>query len=171
MSNKLQPDRLRTLMIPLLVMAIALLPLAACRGSDADSTGDSADAPAAQEQQEGGGVPTMPAAQFAAVEAEVDLTKVAETAEEATTEPDDEADLTLGASAYERLCVECHGTAGEGVADKGEAITGVDIDIPALVDLLRTGGGYGNEHIFGPAKISDDGIASLFAFMQTLSAE
>ena len=39
----------------------------------------------------------------------------------------------------------------------------------AFVDLLRAGGGYGNEHIFGPTKISDDGIVSLLAYVQTLS--
>ena len=63
----------------------------------------------------------------------------------------------------------CHGDDGTGVAGKAETIVGVELEPVAFVELLRAGGGYGNEHIFGPTKISDDGIVSLLAYVQTLS--
>lgn len=174
MTMQLHSDRLHIVTVALTIFLTAATLLTACGGgsNNADSTEDAASTAAEEEQDESaGGAPTMPAARFAAVEGDVDLTKVAESADDATPAPDGEADIALGESAYGRLCAECHGEAGEGVADKGEAITDVTLESAAFDDLLRTGGGYGNEHIFGPNTISDDGIASLLAFVQTLTGE
>jgi mono/diheme cytochrome c family protein len=96
----------------------------------------------------------------------IDATKVA--GSESTPEPG-EPDVEFGATTYARLCAECHGDEGEGVADKGQAVAAMDSEA-ALEDLLRTGGGYGPEHLFGPDKISPDGIMALHAFMETLPA-
>ena len=139
--------------------------VAACGGS---SGAEDSAAPAAESATSGrarSAAPTMPAAQFAAPTSVVDATKVAETA---ATPDANEPDLELGASAYARLCAECHGDAGEGVVDKGSAVTGLALSEAEVTDLLRTGGGFGNEHIFGPSKISEDGIAGLTAFLATL---
>ncbi len=111
----------------------------------------------------------MPAPRFAAPTTMIDATKVAQSKSDATPEPEPEPDLAFGEAAYIRLCVDCHGDDGTGVADKAETIVGVELDQAAFVDLMRAGGGYGNEHIFGPSKISDDGIVSLLAYVQTLS--
>ena len=157
----------RSRFAPLCALFLVVLLLAACGGGSRTDDG-AAGAAAGESAQSGrvrGAAPTMPAAQFAAPTSVVDATKVAETA--ATPEAN-EPDLDLGASAYARLCAECHGAAGEGVADKGSAVTGLALSEAEVTDLLRTGGGYGNEHIFGPSKISEDGIAGLTAFMATL---
>lgn len=171
MTMQVRSDRHRTLTRMLTLTLLVALLIAACGGGGNDS-GEDVSAPAEEAQSSSrGAAPTMPVARFAAVEGEVDLTKVAESADDATPEPETGADLALGESAYGKLCAECHGDAGEGVADKGEAIVGLVDDEAALIDLLRTGGGYGNEHIFAPIKISDDGIASLYAYVLTLSGE
>ena len=163
--------------LPLLSLLMVVMLVAACGGGGGESddgTSDSAS-DAAETRDEGhdsdGGIPTMPAAQFAAPTTMIDPTKVAETENEATPEPEAEPDLTFGEEAYDELCAECHGAAGEGVADKGDAIVGLATDYSAFDDLLRSGGGYGNDHIFGPSAISDDGIESLFAYVQTMEGE
>jgi len=107
----------------------------------------------------------MPVAQFAAPTTMIDPTKVADAnvAPEETPEPD----ALLGEQAYTRLCTECHGDKGEGVIDQGDAIAGTVNDPAKLTDLLRTGGDLGSEHLFGPTKISDDGIDALYTYIQT----
>jgi mono/diheme cytochrome c family protein len=79
------------------------------------------------------------------------------------------ADLTRGANAYARNnCAECHGENGEGVAGKGAAIAGITLTEDEFADLLRTGGGLGNTHIFGPSAISPGGMSALYAYVQSL---
>jgi mono/diheme cytochrome c family protein len=150
----------------ILSLMIVALVLGACGGgAGSDDAATDAEAPVVRARS---AAPTMPAAQFAAPTSIVDVTKVAETA---ATPDANEPDLDLGASAYARLCAECHGEAGEGVADKGSAVVGLGLSEADVTDLLRTGGGFGNEHIFGPSKISEDGIAGLTAFMATLGQD
>jgi mono/diheme cytochrome c family protein len=79
------------------------------------------------------------------------------------------SDLTRGANAYARNnCAECHGENGEGVAGKGAAIAGITLTEDEFADLLRTGGGLGNTHIFGPSAISPGGMGALYAYVQSL---
>ena len=159
MKRASKSNPFQSILIIVLLLAVAVL-LAACGGgSDSDDASDAA-APieAVPESANRSAAPTMPVAQFAAVAADVDLTKVAESTGNGTPEPDGEPDLVLGQGAYDKLCAECHGDAGQGVADKGESIVGTSLDEVAFLDLVRTGGGYGNEHIFASIKISDDGI-------------
>ena len=170
MTTQTHTRSFRIVILTLVLLLAAAMLLTACGGGNEDETGDAAASAGEAQPDNGRAAPTMPVAQFDAVAAEVDLTKVAESEKDATPEPD-EPDLALGESAYGRLCAECHGDAGEGVADKGETIVGMELDDVAFLDLVRTGGGYGNDHIFAPIKISDDGIMSLYAFVQTLSAE
>ncbi|MEZ4640449.1 MAG: c-type cytochrome, partial [Caldilineaceae bacterium] len=72
---------------------------------------------------------------------------------------------------YDRRCAECHGPEGEGVADKGNALTGMTLDATAFGDVVRTAksGELGTEHIFGPSAVSPSGLDVLFAFVQSLS--
>ncbi|NJN82656.1 MAG: cytochrome c [Caldilineaceae bacterium] len=158
--------------ISLLLLA-AMLMLAACGGGAGDSASTGESATPAQEPSSNSArvAPTALVARFGAPTSVIDLTKVAERAEDGTPEPDGNPDLALGENGYGRLCAECHGAAGEGVAGEGETIIGMTLEYGAFDDLLRTGGGNGNEHIFGPTKISDDGIRALLAFVQSLSTQ
>ena len=155
----------RTVVLAFLALFVLAFAASACGSSD-DSSGDSASSDSAQSENSGGRrvIPTMPPARFAAPTTMIDATKVA--GSESTPEPG-EPDIEFGTQTFSRLCAECHGDAGQGVADKGEAVGAMDSE-EELDDLLRTGGGYGPEHLFGPDKISPDGIMSLHAFMQTL---
>jgi len=70
-------------------------------------------------------------------------------------------------------CGKCHGEQGEGVPDKGSAVAGTSLTYPEFEDALRTGnkGELGNEHIFGPQRISPGGVEALHAWLQSLPAE
>jgi mono/diheme cytochrome c family protein len=161
-----------------LCLLFLLLFLVACGGGASTSTGagdngdSSSDAGAPV-------VPTMPSARFTAVGQQSVMTQ---TTSMTTTAPvtsatvvtDDApaisaADLTRGASAYARNnCAECHGENGEGVAGKGKAIAGTTLTENEFTNLLRTGGGLGNTHIFGPSAVSPGGMTVLYAYVQSL---
>lgn len=113
-------------------------------------------------------VPTMPPLRMAQPTTMINPTRVAEL--RATPSPEQAIDVEFGGQVYARLCAECHGAAGEGVADKGEAVAGMEMDEAALTSLLRTGGEYGREHIFGLDKVSPEGVTALHAWMQALPA-
>ena len=148
----------------ILFVTVALLVVSACGGGGTDGPeGASVETP----QGNGGRVvPTMPSAQFAQPTTMIDATKVAETA--ATPEPEQAVDLEFGGQIYGRQCADCHGETLEGAAGKAEPIAVYELDKGALTDLLRTGGGYGPEHLFGLDKVSPEGITALQAYMQTL---
>jgi mono/diheme cytochrome c family protein len=173
----MRPQDLR---IPLtrLIVALALLVLAACGGggSSSQTRGETTEA-----------VPTMPPARFTAVAEQSVLTRtatltatatltepLAETRTETTTEegaavPVAAADLERGARSYERnKCADCHGAQGEGIAGKGQAIAGTALSEEAFTNLLRTGGGLGNMHIFGPSAVSPAGMGALYTYVQSL---
>jgi mono/diheme cytochrome c family protein len=79
------------------------------------------------------------------------------------------ADLERGARSYERnQCASCHGEQGEGVAGRGGAIAGTSLSEREFENVLRTGGGLGNTHIFGPSAISPAGMGVLYAYVQSL---
>jgi mono/diheme cytochrome c family protein len=148
------------------VMLVVMVLVAACGGGGSASTGSAGGSEeSATSAPSGRVVPTMPAAQFAAPTTMIDATKVAEAS--STKEPA-EADAAFGGDVYTRLCADCHGEALEGVSGKAEPIETYSLDEAGLDDLLRTGGGYGNDHIFGPDKVSPEGIRSLQAYLETL---
>ena len=158
-----------SLTIALALVAVVLLVASACGGGGAASpgTGDSGSGVGSGQARGGRVVPTMPVAQFAQPTTMIDPTKVAGQAVTPKAEQA-EIDLEFGEQVYARLCVECHGEALGGVAGKAEPIVAHELDESGLTDLLRTGGGYGNEHLFGLDKVSPEGITALQAYMQTL---
>lgn len=151
------------------VLMLAALLVAACGGSGAAPGGTEGQATTAPDTptREGRVAPTMPALNLAQPTTMIDATKLAE---KQATPSAEVINVEFGAQVYERHCAECHGAAGEGVADKGEAVAGVEMDEAALATLLRTGGEYGPDHLFGIDKVSPDGIKALHAWMQTLPA-
>jgi mono/diheme cytochrome c family protein len=79
------------------------------------------------------------------------------------------ADLERGARSYDKnKCADCHGAQGEGVAGKGKAIAGTSLSAGEFDRILRTGGGLGNSHIFGPSAVSPTGMGALYAYVQSL---
>jgi mono/diheme cytochrome c family protein len=153
-------------------MLLVLL-LAACGGSTpAQSPGS---VPASLRP-----VATMPPARFTAVAQQVFTDTVRSTpseaiasAGEATATPASASapDLTRGATVYTNRCASCHGDQGEGVADKGGALTEFELSYSEFDTLLRTGanGRLGNEHLFGPSAVSPSGMQALYAYVQSLS--
>ena len=127
-------------------------------------------------------VPTMPPARFTAVAQQsitrtatitttATLTTAAMTATQssASEAPAVTVDLERGARAYERnKCGDCHGAQGEGVAGQGKAIAGTSLSEAEFTSILRTGGGLGNTHIFGPQAVSPAGMSILYAYVQSL---
>jgi mono/diheme cytochrome c family protein len=161
----------------LLALLLVALATAACGGSA--SSGDDGNGRARAPEA----VPTMPPARFTAV-AEQSVTRtlgvtttatvtapaeVTSTATVADAPAVDPALLERGARAYERNnCASCHGAAGEGVEGQGAAIAGTTLNEAEFTDLLRTGGGLGNSHIFGPSAISPGGMTALYLYVQSL---
>lgn len=139
--------------------------LAACggQGSSNDPAAGGSAAPA---------VPTMPSGQFRAVGEQSGLTTtVTLTATTSTTESAvadaPTPDLARGEAAYvKNKCGDCHGAAGEGVTDKGNALVDMALPFAEFDKLLRTGGGLGNTHIFGRSAVSPSGMEALYAYTQ-----
>ncbi len=79
-------------------------------------------------------------------------------------------DLARGARSYAKnKCNGCHGEKGEGVAGKTtKTIAGTALSAEQFDNFLRTGGGQGNDHIFGPSAISPGGMTVLYAYVKSL---
>lgn len=93
-------------------------------------------------------------------------------ADSATVDTPEAADLERGARSYvKNNCAACHGEQGKGVADKGGAIDGTALSLQEFDYFLRTGGGLGAEHIFGPSAVSPGGMAYLHAYVQSLAGQ
>lgn len=166
-------DRINLRTIALLLGAVAVIALAGCGGASSGSASVASPTAAV--------VPTMPPARFTAVAqqsaltATIAFTTTAAVPITATTEITQTtaagpvaADLERGARSYVRnQCASCHGERGEGVAGKGQAIAGTTLSEREFEHLLRTGGGLGNTHIFGPSAISPAGMAALYAYVQS----
>ncbi|MCE7988495.1 MAG: hypothetical protein DYG89_45640 [Caldilinea sp. CFX5] len=159
----------------LLLFVLVFLLIAAC-GRNREGSGDSSQSPSADRLA----APTMPAGQFTAVGEQSILTDTASLTETAqttqsvqttqTTQTADAApDLARGEAAYTKnKCGDCHGAKGEGVADKGNAIAGATLSLEEFDAVLRTGGGLGNDHIFGRSAISPSGMEALYDYVKSL---
>lgn len=153
----------RLFRIGLLIMAMWLL--IACGGQQ---SGDDASSAAGAAPV----VPTMPSGQFKAVGEQnvitstTALTTTAQTTQTAASAAAT-ADLARGEAAYvKNKCGDCHGAAGEGVTDKGNALIDMTLSFEEFDKLLRTGGGLGNTHIFGRSAVSPSGMEALYAYTQ-----
>lgn len=153
---------MRNRVLQLALIFSALILLAACGRSNSNATADAGTA------AEPTVAPTMPAGNFAAVSQSAGVITetlvVSDTENTAST-----SDLERGAAAYTKnKCGDCHGANGEGVADKGNAIAGTALSIEDFENILRTGGGLGNEHIFGRSAISPGGMMALHDYVKSL---
>lgn len=158
----------------LLLFVVVFLFIAAC-GRNREGSADSSQSPSADRLA----APTMPAGQFTAVGEQSILTDTASLTETAqttqsvqTTQTTSAAapDLARGEAAYTKnKCGDCHGAKGEGVTDKGNAIAGTTLSLEEFDALLRTGGGLGNDHIFGRSAVSPSGMEALYAYVQSFS--
>lgn len=93
-------------------------------------------------------------------------------ADSAPVDTPEAADLERGARSYAKNnCAACHGEQGKGVADKGGAIGDTALSLQEFDYFLRTGGGLGAEHIFGPSAVSPGGMAYLHAYVQSLAGQ
>jgi len=149
-----------------ILLGALLLVSAACGASSTSSGGNTAVEAA---------VATMPSASFTAVAnqsvltATVAITSAATTTTTEVVAVESSPDLERGARSYvKNECGACHGEEGEGVADKGGAITGSTLTLQEFDTLLRTGNGLGAEHIFGPSAVSPGGVTTLHAYVQSL---
>ena len=158
----------------LLLFVVVFLFIAAC-GRNREGSADSSQSPSADRLA----APTMPAGQFTAVGEQSILTDTASLTETAqttqsvqTTQTTSAAapDLARGEAAYTKnKCGDCHGAKGEGVTDKGNTIAGTTLSLEEFDALLRTGGGLGNDHIFGRSAVSPSGMEALYAYVQSFS--
>lgn len=154
----------KTLLISLLLFTALLF--AACGNNSSSSDSSSS----------GGGqalpTPTAMSGSFKAVGEQTIITKTAEITETSQTSDSVAAagvDLSVGQRAYEKnKCGDCHGAKGEGVADKGKAVAGTTLSFEDFDKFLRTGGGQGNDHIFGRSAVSPKGMESLYAYVKGL---
>lgn len=158
--------RLRILVAILLTLSL----LAACGRGQSESGGDAAASTAADAPP---AAPTMPAGNFTAVGEQSilsDTAKLTQTVQTTETTAAAAPDLARGEAAYTKnKCGDCHGAKGEGVADKGNAIAGTTLSLEEFDTLLRTGGGLGNDHIFGRSAVSPSGMEALYAYVQSFS--
>lgn len=157
------PNNFRRLCLFLFV-ALLLLLAAACGRSQTDA------APSSQAASGVSAAPTMPSGQFTAVgEQSVMTTTINLTTTNASTQTTTlSPDLTRGEATYTKnKCGDCHGMAGEGVTEKGKALTDISLTAEEFDNLLRTGGGLGNSHIFGRSAVSPSGMQALYLYVQS----
>ncbi len=156
-------------------ISISLLLVAACGGNTASSTGGATDSSGENSDQPV--VATMPPAQFTAVANQSVTKTMGVTTTQAVTAPvavsASAEDLDRGARSYTKnKCNECHGEKGEGMAGKTtKTIAGTARSAEQFDNFLRTGGGLGNDHIFGPSAISPGGMTVLYAYVKSLSGK
>ncbi len=151
-------------MFLLLLMGLATMGiLVACGGAPAASTGDGESSTG----RRGAAVATMPAANFASVATQSGLTEtIVTTQTTAVTVTGSGPDLALGERVYTNRCADCHGANAEG--DSAPALAGLSLAEDEFVDLLRTGGDIGSEHLFGTRAVSENGIAAMYAYLTSL---
>jgi len=161
----------------ILSLSLFLLLFAACGSDRASSDNASAShaTPAAADNN-APAVATMPVPQGnfkAAAENQITTTtKVSTTSAASQTQTTNASadDLARGNRSYiKNKCSDCHGERGEVMAGKTtKAIGGTTLTVEQFDQFLRTGGGLGDSHIFGPGAISPGGMQVLYAYVKSL---
>ena len=123
----------------------------------------------AAEEAEARPTPTPLTAAFKQATSVIDVEAAHEVQAQATKTAAETANVASGQQIYGKLCAQCHGENLAGT-DQGGALTGYALTRAELERLLRTGGGLGNDHLFGTARVSGTGIDALHAFI-TASAQ
>ena len=125
----------------------------------------------AAEEAEARPTPTPLTAAFKQATSVIDVEAAHEVQAQATKTAAETANVNVasGQQIYGKLCAQCHGENLAGT-DQGGALTGYALTRAELERLLRTGGGLGNDHLFGTARVSGTGIDALHAFI-TASAQ
>lgn len=163
----------------LLLFGTTMLALAACGGGGSgDATSNSDNSAGVTAEVRPTIIPTynfvLPTASpggstSSASTAEATTEATAEaTAAASTTGPDPEK-IALGQGRYTALeCNTCHGEAGEGVTDKGPALTTFAMSEDEFITFMRSGGTMGPAHQFATNRLSITGGANLYQFMLSL---
>ena len=169
---------MRKIAIIPIVLIIVILLLVGCGGRNAPSAeSDDATSNSSSASNAAPAIATMPPAQFTSVgqqstagqQSVTNTVSVSTSVAASETVQTNAPDLARGALAYEKnKCADCHGAQGEGVADKGNAIAGTALTLSEFENKLRTGGGLGNSHIFGPSAVSRSGMEILYLYVQSL---
>lgn len=149
----------------LFLISLVVLIVAACGGNKEEAALAATSQPVA----------TMPPARFTAVgEQAASANTNASPKVETLITPTADASVSRGQTVYtNKKCGDCHGAQGEGVADKGSALTGTPLTFQLFEDILRTGGKgkLGPEHLYGSSAISPSGMTNLYAFVASLTAK
>lgn len=167
----------------IILMLILLLGTFTACGSNASSSGSGStdSGAAASSDNNAPAIPTMPIPKenFKA-HAENQITQTTSVSNtqsasqtQATTTTTTSAsadDLARGSRSYAKnKCGDCHGDKGAVVAGKTtKAIGGTALAADQFDQFLRTGGGLGDTHIFGPGAISPGGMQALYAYVKSL---
>lgn len=146
----------------ILLSTLFLLFVAGCGGGQSADNGEIETSASARRAA---AVATMPSANFGSVGDQSGLTETVTLSDTAPVE-DSGPDLALGERVYTNRCAECHGAQGEG--DSASAVAGLTMEKADFVDLLRTGGDLGPDHLFGTRAVSENGLNAMFAYLQTL---
>jgi len=157
---------------PLLFIALIVLLVAigACGGNSRSDGAAATDGSSTSANRRNEAVPTMPSARFESVGSQSTISETAVLTEtEAAVsedEPDRTPDLALGERVYANRCAECHGAQAEG--DSAVAIAGLGMTEGEFIDLIRTGGELGPDHLFGTRAVSENGLTAMYAYLQSL---
>lgn len=77
--------------------------------------------------------------------------------------------VARGRDRYAALeCGKCHGDQGEGTQD-GSALAGTKLSEQQFIDMLRSGGKLGNDHLYSTNRLSDTGGRNIYLYVLSLS--
>ena len=165
----------------ILIVIVCTVVFAACGGNNSSASSGSGDnAAASSSDNNAPAIPTMPIPKenFKA-HAENQITQTislsstqtaSQTQATTTTASTSADDLARGSRSYTKnKCADCHGDKGEVIAGKTtKAIGGTTLAEDQFDQFLRTGGGLGDTHIFGPGAISPGGMQALYEYVKSL---
>jgi mono/diheme cytochrome c family protein len=77
--------------------------------------------------------------------------------------------VAKGLDRYTKLqCASCHGENGEGVTDKGKALTDFAMSQDDFITFMRSGGSVGRSHQYATNRLSDSGGKNLYEYLKSL---
>ena len=141
----------------LLVLQLLALPAGCGRGDEENASGG-------EGASDRNVVPTMPAARF---DQPTPVTDLKDASEADKQEDEGEPDIASGEFVYGNRCAECHGEGAAGT-DQAAELVGLALSEAEFEDLIRSGGELGPDHLFGPTKISPDGLKAVYAYLTSL---